>query len=271
MSGTGEDVTLTFANATTAAADRESFLSRPDPNFLHRGLARDLGYALRREAADRPLRCCRPSCRPSTGILLSHMHGDHWDRIVTKSLPKGNPPVVTTPEAGGSRLADRGVSPRTLDLAPVADPRVHPGDDDRAGDPRCPASTGPGRLPACCRRSWVASLSSSATGELGWARVTSPETPSTGGSWARCSSGAVPSTSLIPISAGPGHSGANGDDGRPAGCRPGRVAEPPRAGALRRTNSASEHCSATSSPRFLLVLPGELRSAERGDTISRAR
>src|SRR3954467_6891601 len=42
------------------------------------------------------------------------MHGDHWDRIATKSLPKATP-VVTTKEAAKC-LSDRGFT-RTADLA----------------------------------------------------------------------------------------------------------------------------------------------------------
>lgn len=43
------------------------------------------------------------------------MHGDHWNRIATRSLPKGTP-VVSTPEAARC-LADRGFT-ATADLRP---------------------------------------------------------------------------------------------------------------------------------------------------------
>jgi L-ascorbate metabolism protein UlaG (beta-lactamase superfamily) len=100
-----DDVTLTFGGTATTLLRIGPFTLLTDPNFLHRGQYARLGYGLRSKRRTEP--ALLPTQLPALdGILLSHMHGDHWDRIATKSLPKDSP-VVTTPEAAKC-LADRG-------------------------------------------------------------------------------------------------------------------------------------------------------------------
>jgi L-ascorbate metabolism protein UlaG (beta-lactamase superfamily) len=100
-----DDVTLTFGGNATMLLRIGPFTLLTDPNFLHRGQYARLGYGLRSKRLTEP--ALEPTQLPALdGILLSHMHGDHWDRIATKSLPKDSP-VVTTPEAAKC-LADRG-------------------------------------------------------------------------------------------------------------------------------------------------------------------
>jgi L-ascorbate metabolism protein UlaG (beta-lactamase superfamily) len=112
MADTGDDVTLTFGGNATTLLRIGPFTLLTDPNFLHRGQRAHLGYGLRAKRLTEP--ALQPTQLPTLdGILLSHMHGDHWDRIATKSLPKATP-VVTTPEAAKC-LADRGFT-RTSDL-----------------------------------------------------------------------------------------------------------------------------------------------------------
>jgi L-ascorbate metabolism protein UlaG (beta-lactamase superfamily) len=114
MAEPGDDVTLTFGGNATMLLRIGPFTLLTDPNFLHRGQRAHLGYGLRAKRLTEP--ALQPTQLPALdGILLSHMHGDHWDRIATKSLPKGTP-VVTTPEAAKC-LADRGFT-RTADLQP---------------------------------------------------------------------------------------------------------------------------------------------------------
>src|SRR3954452_3458792 len=109
-----DDVTMTFGGNATMLLDIGGFTLLTDPNFLHRGQRAYLGYGLRAKRLTEP--ALQPTQLPALdGILLSHMHGDHWDRIATKSLPKGTP-VVTTPEAA-TCLADRGFT-ATSDLQP---------------------------------------------------------------------------------------------------------------------------------------------------------
>src|SRR3954466_6650546 len=112
MAESGDDVTLTFGGNATMLLRIGSFTLLTDPNFLHRGQRARLGYGLRAKRLTEP--ALQPTQLPALdGILLSHMHGDHWDRIATRSLPKETP-VVTTPEAAKC-LADRGFT-GTADL-----------------------------------------------------------------------------------------------------------------------------------------------------------
>ena len=112
MTGPGDDVTLTFGGNATMLLRIGPFTLLTDPNFLHRGQKAYLGYGLRATRLTDP--ALEPTQLPALdGILLSHMHGDHWDRIATKSLPKATP-VVTTPEAAKC-LAARGFT-GTADL-----------------------------------------------------------------------------------------------------------------------------------------------------------
>jgi L-ascorbate metabolism protein UlaG (beta-lactamase superfamily) len=106
------DVTMTFGGTATMLLRIGGFTLLTDPNFLHRGQHAKLGYGLRAKRLTEP--ALQPTQLPALdGILLSHMHGDHWDRIATTSLPKETP-VVTTPEAAKC-LADRGFT-GTADL-----------------------------------------------------------------------------------------------------------------------------------------------------------
>ena len=112
MSRPADDVTMTFGGTATMLLRIGGFTLLTDPNFLHRGQRARLGYGLRSKRLTEP--ALQPTQLPALdGILLSHMHGDHWDRIATKSLPKDTP-VVTTPEAAKC-LARRGFT-GTADL-----------------------------------------------------------------------------------------------------------------------------------------------------------
>jgi L-ascorbate metabolism protein UlaG (beta-lactamase superfamily) len=107
-----DDVTMTFGGTATMLLRIGGFTLLTDPNFLHRGQRARLGYGLRAKRLTDP--ALQPAQLPALdGILLSHMHGDHWDRIATRYLPKETP-VVTTPEAAAC-LTDRGFT-ATADL-----------------------------------------------------------------------------------------------------------------------------------------------------------
>jgi L-ascorbate metabolism protein UlaG (beta-lactamase superfamily) len=112
MADAADDVSLTFGGNATMLLRIGGFTLLTDPNFLHRGQRARLGYGLRAKRLTEP--ALQPTQLPALdGILLSHMHGDHWDRIATRSLPKETP-VVTTPEAAAC-LAKRGFT-GTADL-----------------------------------------------------------------------------------------------------------------------------------------------------------
>lgn len=100
-----DDVTLTFGGTATTLLRLGPFTLLTDPNFLRRGQYAHLGYGLRSRRLTDP--AITPADLPELdAVLLSHMHGDHWDRIATHELPKALR-VVTTPEAARC-LSQRG-------------------------------------------------------------------------------------------------------------------------------------------------------------------
>ncbi|MCW2584060.1 MAG: putative Zn-dependent hydrolase of beta-lactamase fold [Klenkia sp.] len=92
-----QPVTLTFGGTATTLLRLGPFTLLTDPNFLHRGQYAHLGYGLRSRRLTDP--AIAPTDLPRLdAVLLSHMHGDHWDRIATRERPQ-DLRVVTTPEA----------------------------------------------------------------------------------------------------------------------------------------------------------------------------
>jgi L-ascorbate metabolism protein UlaG (beta-lactamase superfamily) len=76
-----------------------------DPNFLHRGQRAYLGNGLvSKRLHDPALRV--DELPPLDAILLSHMHGDHWDRVAQRGLDH-DLPIITTADAS-KRLQRRG-------------------------------------------------------------------------------------------------------------------------------------------------------------------
>ncbi len=99
------DITATFVGNATTLITAGGLTLLTDPNFLHRGQWAYLGYGL----VSKRLR--EPAVRvdelpPIDAIVLSHLHGDHWDRVAHRGLDHGLP-VVTTPHAA-RRLQHRG-------------------------------------------------------------------------------------------------------------------------------------------------------------------
>jgi L-ascorbate metabolism protein UlaG (beta-lactamase superfamily) len=99
------EITATFVvNATTLiAAGGVTLLT--DPNFLHRGQHAYLGYGLVSKRRQEPALSVE-ELPPLDAIVLSHMHGDHWDRVAQQRLDHGLP-ILTTPHAA-KRLHRRG-------------------------------------------------------------------------------------------------------------------------------------------------------------------
>jgi L-ascorbate metabolism protein UlaG (beta-lactamase superfamily) len=88
---------LTFVGTATTILRLGSFTVLTDPNFLHRGQRAYLGKGLWSR------RLTEPSLQPDTLppldlILLSHLHGDHFDRVARAELDR-SAPVLTTPAA----------------------------------------------------------------------------------------------------------------------------------------------------------------------------
>ncbi|MFF1465868.1 MBL fold metallo-hydrolase [Streptomyces sp. NPDC058330] len=68
-----------------------------DPNFLHRGQHAHLGYGLLTKRLKEP--ALRVDELPDLdAVVLSHLHGDHWDRVARRNLDRALP-VLTTPQA----------------------------------------------------------------------------------------------------------------------------------------------------------------------------
>ncbi|CAL9652675.1 MBL fold metallo-hydrolase [Streptomyces sp. Tu 3180] len=94
---TDEAVTVTFVGNATLLMRYRGLTLLTDPNFLHRGEYAYLGYGL----------LSRRLTEPAIGIgdlprldavVLSHLHGDHWDRRTSRQLDH-EVPVLTTPHA----------------------------------------------------------------------------------------------------------------------------------------------------------------------------
>lgn len=71
-----------------------------DPNFLHKGDHVHLGYGLFSQRVTSPA-ITIDQLPPIDLVLLSHYHGDHFDRIAERKLDR-TVPIVTTPHAAAS-------------------------------------------------------------------------------------------------------------------------------------------------------------------------
>jgi L-ascorbate metabolism protein UlaG (beta-lactamase superfamily) len=106
-----DDDGLLFVGTATTVLRYAGFTVLTDPNFLHRGDRAYLGKGLwsRRltepaaEIADLP---------PLDLVVLSHLHGDHFDRVAKRGLDRAVP-VATTPHAA-RRLGRWGFATRPL-------------------------------------------------------------------------------------------------------------------------------------------------------------
>jgi L-ascorbate metabolism protein UlaG (beta-lactamase superfamily) len=88
---------LTFIGNATVLLRWGPFTVLTDPNFLHAGQRVHLGYGLFSE------RLLEPAMQvdelpPLDAVVLSHLHGDHWDRIAQRALDRSLP-ILTTPHA----------------------------------------------------------------------------------------------------------------------------------------------------------------------------
>ena len=89
--------TLEFVGTATCLLRLGPFTLLTDPNFLHRGQRAYLGKGLWSRRLTEP--SLQPSGLPPLDlVLLSHLHGDHFDRIARRDLARSEP-VITTPAA----------------------------------------------------------------------------------------------------------------------------------------------------------------------------
>lgn len=92
-----ETDSLTFIGTATALLRLGPFTVLTDPDFLHRGRWSYFGQGLfsrrRTEPAMRPA-----ELPPLNAVVVSHLHGDHFDRTARRELPH-DVPIVTTGHA----------------------------------------------------------------------------------------------------------------------------------------------------------------------------
>ena len=102
---------LTFVGTATTVLELGSFTLLTDPNFLHRGQRAYLGKGLWSRRLTDPAMTV-DELPPLDLVVLSHLHGDHFDRVARHGLPPGTR-VVTTPQAA-ARLDRWGFATRSL-------------------------------------------------------------------------------------------------------------------------------------------------------------
>lgn len=101
----GEEGSVFFVGTATVVLRYGGFTILTDPNFLPRGEEVHLGYGVTSERRTDPA-VGIDDLPPIDLVLLSHYHGDHFDRVAEERLDR-DLPVVTTPGAA-ERLADAG-------------------------------------------------------------------------------------------------------------------------------------------------------------------
>jgi L-ascorbate metabolism protein UlaG (beta-lactamase superfamily) len=109
--GSGGD-SLTFIGTATTLLRLGSFTVLTDPNFLRQGQRAYLGKGLWSKRLTQP--AMGVADLPTLdAVVLSHLHGDHWDRVARRELDR-TPPVLTTPPAA-RRLGHYGFDCRGLE------------------------------------------------------------------------------------------------------------------------------------------------------------
>jgi L-ascorbate metabolism protein UlaG (beta-lactamase superfamily) len=93
----GRECSLQFIGNATTLIRLGPFTVLTDPNFLHEGQFAYLGHGLASRRLVGP--ALDIDQLPALDcVVLSHMHGDHWDRVAKKGLDR-DLPVLTTPKA----------------------------------------------------------------------------------------------------------------------------------------------------------------------------
>lgn len=99
------DATVFFVGNATMIIRSHGFTLLTDPNFLHQGQRAHLGWGLSTRRRTEPAMEVT-ELPPLDLVVLSHLHGDHWDRIARDNLDK-DLPIVTTRHAA-ARLRRQG-------------------------------------------------------------------------------------------------------------------------------------------------------------------
>lgn len=124
-----------FIGTATVLLEYAGFTILTDPNFLHSGDHVHLGYGIKsRRRTDPALEI--GELPPIDFVLLSHYHGDHFDRVAAAELDD-DLPIVTTPHAA-EKLEAKGFR-ETYPLETWEACRI------RKGDARLTVTAMPGR------------------------------------------------------------------------------------------------------------------------------
>ncbi|MER6595563.1 MBL fold metallo-hydrolase [Micromonospora purpureochromogenes] len=85
---------VTFIGTATTVLRIGGFTLLTDPNFLHRGQRAYLGKGLWSRRSTEPALTI-PELPALDAVVLSHLHGDHFDRVARKGLDR-ELPIITT-------------------------------------------------------------------------------------------------------------------------------------------------------------------------------
>ena len=92
------DASLEFVGTATCVLRLGPFTLLTDPNFLHRGQRAYLGKGLWSRRLTEP--AMQPGELPGLdAVVLSHLHGDHFDRVARRHLARDQPVMTTTAAA----------------------------------------------------------------------------------------------------------------------------------------------------------------------------
>lgn len=106
-----DEGSLTFVGTATVLLRWGGLAVLTDPNFLHRGDHVHLGFGMTSERLTDPA-IVFEALPPIDLVLLSHLHEDHFDRLVQERLAKTTPIVTTPPAARGlAKMGFRALHP----------------------------------------------------------------------------------------------------------------------------------------------------------------
>ena len=95
--GSVDTASFQFVGTATTLLRCCGFTVLTDPNFLHQGQRAYLGYGLSSKRLTEPALSVE-QLPALDAVVLSHAHGDHWDRVARRGLDH-DLPVITTKHA----------------------------------------------------------------------------------------------------------------------------------------------------------------------------